>query len=408
MPGDKASLLIWNQETLDKERLVIKAELESVAQNDGRRASLRRCLERLASLSDSDEELDRLRQYIYAISALVHHSRHGGLNPTQIRRLGKLAHALLRTQGIQPGTSKRSFFYGTLQLALSDVFQREGRLWEAAWTQQLGLHLSHRAPSGGEGTQRLALGVRALRLGHAAVAERELEAAEGCGLSPRQAGRVRLERLKALRLSGRLEEAESLDEATRRSGMLSPAESRELEWERICRRAMRGSDISELVSSVRKGKSHHDYAYILEAFLWTRSVESRDWIERFPTARSIARSGKLDPRSGGTLLSFVSKLEQAYDSSLSFTLRLEDMGEALSRVSRLATVDFELLAWATAARWLARNRSLALAALALAEYEAMSLRLSRGARRDALGIMADLAARPWYEPKPAAPLRDAG
>ena len=66
------------------------------------------------------------------------------------------------------------------------------------------------------------------------------------------------------------------------------------------------------------------------------------------------------------------------------------LGQQLTRVSQLPSVDTELLVWAAAARWLARNRMEGLGALTLQEYRALSLRLSSGAHVDVLGLLPDL------------------
>ena len=51
------------------------------------------------------------------------------------------------------------------------------------------------------------------------------------------------------------------------------------------------------------------------------------------------------------------------------------------------------------ARWLARGRKYVYASLILGEYEGLSLRLSQGTQRDALGIVGDLLGACWYLPE---------
>lgn len=145
------------------------------------------------------------------------------------------------------------------------------------------------------------------------------------------------------------------------------------------------------------GKPHHDYGYILEAFLWSRVSSNRNWMDRFSTIRAVGHSLKLRARDYGLQYTCAIAIQRCYDAERPYLHRLRALGKALSKVSRLPTVDRELLVWAAATRWLARTKAYGLAAVTLAEYEGLSLRLTYGASTDSLGMMQDMADRPWYQ-----------
>ena len=273
---------------------------------------------------------------------------------------------------------------------MSQIQTQQGQHWDSIWGQQLSIYLSQRAPTGGKGFQALTLAIRALRLGHAELALKQLAVAEKLGLVMNYQARAELERLKALRLSGSLKAADSRSRKAKQELHASAAEIHELDWEDICRTVTRTQDVTGLLQAVQKKDSpHHRATYLCEAFLWTRIVKSRECLKRFPTARSLARDPHISVK-GSQLYPWVSGFETFYDISIPTILRLRKMGQLLSDIHRLASVDTELLIWGAAARWLSRSRIDGLAAATLAEYQGLSLRLTSGTTKDALGLLADL------------------
>lgn len=385
---DDDTIARWTRERIYEEIVSVKKELDRAS--DSSTSRLDESVRKIAALESNTGEVARLRRYIYCVSALVHHGRSGGLSAPQVRRIAKLAEGLLTSLGIRPNSSKREFLFGDIHLALSEIHRQDGEHWRAAWEQQLGLYLSARYPSGGQGFQALVLAVRALRLGHAKLALQKLEEAEREGLTGPALERARLEQLKILRLTCRHEDAELLARETLALTRLSEEGRREIEWEQASREASRDGNLDPLIGRVLKGKSHHEYGYILEAFLWTRALKARDWLARFPSARSIARNQKLDPREEGYFYECAQTLELAFDASIPLERRIKALGECLFRARELKTIDQELLLWAAATRTLFRLRAQELGALALSEYTSLCLGLTGGKTKDILGVLGDL------------------
>ena len=98
-------------------------------------------------------------------------------------------------------------------------------------------------------------------------------------------------------------------------------------------------------------------------------------------------------------------IDKCYDYQIPYILRIKMIGKILPQVRKVVSMDKELLVWAASARWLSRSKAFSLAAMALSEYRALSLRLSQGAQQDVLNIMGELLERDWYtkystEPEP--------
>lgn len=379
---------VWHRARIEEEKASIRAELDKAGGGDDPRQRLWVALEKLQESSELTP-LHQLRRYVYIVSALIQHAHFGGLKPRQVGKLVSLAEAILATQGVHPNSPKLGFLYAELYLAVSQIHTQQGRHWESLWEQQLATYLSPTTSGGGAGFQALALGIRSLRLGHARFAADQLEKAESAGLTPPYLSRAKLERLKALRLCGDLDGADRVPlEVT---PGFSAAEKRELEWEKLCRESQRTGSVSSLVLSVQKNKSHHSPAYLCEALLWSRIVKSREWIQRFPTARSMARNPHASLKSS-YLFDWVTTFESCYDPAIPGILRLRRLGLQLADVAQLPSIDTELLVWAAAARWLARNRMEELAEVVRREYRGLSLRLSEGKHADVLGLLSDLQA----------------
>jgi hypothetical protein len=151
-----------------------------------------------------------------------------------------------------------------------------------------------------------------------------------------------------------------------------------------------------MLRAIQPKGTHRHAGYMIEAFLWAKSVASRsDWT-KMPSMRTLARYRDLEPANTGFFLEAARVIEDCYDDDASIELRLRRLGDVLTRVRELVTVDKELLVWAAATRWLARINFFPVAALALGEYEALSMRLSHWQHPDVLGIVSDMRRRRWY------------
>lgn len=385
----------WQESSIDQERQAIKAELDAAAEGGDLSKRLDIALRKIGDLAPDASPIAQLRRYIYVVSALVHHERNGGLSGSQIRNLTDVALAILAVLRIKPGFSKAARLHGDLKLVLSQIHRKEGHHWLAAWEQQMAHFMARGHPSGGEGFQSLALANRALRLGHNALALSELDAAEKDITDQRLRDRVRFERVRAFRLARRFDDADrSSREALQNSGM-DKSMRLEFEWEELCREVQRTGDLSRMLSSVKPNQSHHNSGYIIEASLWARIPLSLEWMEKMTKLSTAVSKVERYPKQIGYTYECALQLERCYDLEIPLPMRMEAIGQVLSRANMFMTVDMELLLWAAVARWLSRSKAFRLANLVLSEYQWMSVRLTDGQGKDSLGLLGDLFGREW-------------
>lgn len=385
----------WQAKRVESEKNKIRSALEEQfpgGQHDERLKFVCAEIERLGKNNDANEQLKRL---IFIITALVHHIRFNGLTAAQIKRLSELAYAILRTQGIQPGSSKLSFLYGELHLALSQIHWKDGEHWLAAWEHQVSHYLSRNAPPGGEAFQNVGRGRRSLRLGHAWLAIEEFKKAEQGEIEANVWNLARLSRIKAMRLQRSFTEVKMLIDETDDDERLTEQSERELIWEKMVLDVVEAQDVKDMslqkfVESVQKGKSHCQTAYICEVFLWVRSIQSKKWEGRLGKLYNLRRRGLVDVDSDRQFYQSALAIEECYDFDIPLALRLRKLGLTLNQLDELVSVDKVLLVLAAAVRWLIRTKLSSLAALTYAEYCSLSLRLSSGKYQDVLGVLRDV------------------
>ena len=389
----------WHIRDISETKKSIKSQLDEIYKKSGKKGRLEEIVQGIRKYENSSSSKEMLKLYIYIVSALVHQTKYGGFNKPQIKKLVDLAYSILQIQGIQPQTSKLGVLYGELHLAISQVYRTFGEHWEALWEQQISDQLSKKSPVGGLDFQSMSKGFRALRLGQAYRAINLLNEVDLNNLATRQANLVQLSIIKAFRLSGQNEKAQTAIE-TFQNGLdrhVFNADLRqELDWEVFCLKASQESDLSSMVRSVKINGSHYQAAYIAEAFLWSHSVSKRKWLGTISKMQTIARKKDLRPRDLGFFLTAVLEFEKCQDSVIPFVIRLKNLGGILGQTNKFVSIDRELLFYVAATRWLAKNHSHDLAEATLCEYQGLSLKLSNGKSQDTLNIASDLMERNWF------------
>jgi hypothetical protein len=395
MPKSASSPIVrWHLRHVEEEKRAIKAELDALGSGKDTDARLRHISARIGELEADDQPVPRLRRFVYVVSALVHHSRFGGLTEAQVRNLEDLGHALLFAEKIHPIKSRLAYLYGELHLALSQIHRKTGKHWLAAWEQQISLHLSGKTPPGGVAFQYLSMGIRAARLGFGPSAVTYFKAAEDLGLDPRPLLRARLGRIRALRLAGELAQSAELAAATT-SLQMSNDEQLELVWEESCRTAQAKLDLGEMMRLTARGSSHHLPIYLVEAFLWAHAVPERRWEKKLVRVRTMIRKKLMRREQLGIALEAIEAVETAYDSAMPMAARLQKVGRILARTNEFVTLDLELLFLAAVGRWLARSHLFSMASLVLQRYKALNVLQTNRTGADGLGLVQDLLEKPW-------------
>lgn len=379
----------WDQDLIEREKRSIKASLDIVDITEDPASKWRVIRSALAELGEEDSSVGRLRRFIYAISALIHHERFGCLTPRDIADLTDLAHTILKVQGIKPRESRLAGLYGDIHLIKSQIQRKEGNHWQAAWEQEFAWHLAGAQGSGGAGFQYLCMGNRALRLGQGPHALHRYYQALDETLTQEHRERTYLGLVQAYSLMGEVDKAKSVSSEVR-AEIKNEWIVQELGWFDLISHAKSSGDWSMVLKATSKNGSHFLATYVVEAALWPLVIQTKAYMDRAPQLQSLRRNKNLLIPKIGTWYEVGVDLQACYDTEIPLSLRLRKVSAIVESRHGLANVEQELLVLCAVARWLVRSKSHDLGYLVLEEYRSLSLKLSAGHTSDALGVMADL------------------
>jgi len=390
--GQRRSL--WQKAAIKAAQDEIRAELDQAGSNSDARARLDIAMERSQRLADDTSPKAMMRRYIYIVSALVDHERHGGLTRTQVEGLLGIAFTILKTSSIQPTARHLGFLHGDLYAIRSQILRKAGFHLEAAWDQELASRFSAAAASPGLGT--MAMGNRALRLGDAAVAIRLFQQAGEMGLSGNDLARNRYCLAISLMLNDHAADADRVSQFALGQPDLSTAFRDEIQWLRLCIELRATQRLEPMLKAVSRGRPHYQAGYVVEACMWALTMRQREWLDKVPNLTRLRRNSTvLRPQKCGFFFDSAAAVQDAYDVEVPLLRRLHRLRHVLVERRQLLNIDKELLLLASAVRWLARSKAFRLAALCYGEYRALSLRLADGASSDALGVLADVTQTTW-------------
>ena len=377
----------WTRLMIRTVRAEIRAELEAVAAAAGPNQRLAHALRKARKYQDDLTSLGILRCFTYVFSALVHHSRFGGLKAAEIDRMAELAGSLLTLQGVPAIESAFSYLHAEVHNIMGQIRRGQGRHWEAAWHGHL---MSYHTPRDAAGLHpsehQLVLGNRALRLGQAEVARLAFStAAIDPTFPPSRRPAALLGEAKALRLAGKLTAARAalaaIDIAT--FGIEAVGE---LRWEEACITVQETGELDAFAVLVSGSATQTNVSYKLEASLWSRA-SARAHDSRF--AISIPGIKRKLPETAREYRSFIrgcALIEGLYDTEIPFHRRLAQIGSLQKIAAAQVSVDKELLLVAAAARWLHRFGPVGMATMVRNCYSALSLALTDGTMPDVLDV----------------------
>ena len=379
----------WDQDLIEREKRAIKSSLAKVDISVDPGSKWRVIRAALAELGESDTSVSRLRRFIYAISALIHHERFGCLSSRDISDLTELAHTILKVQGIKPRESRLAGLYGDIHIIKSQIQRKGGNHWQAAWEQEFAWHLAGAQGSGGAGFQYLCMGNRALRLGQGGHALHRYYQALDEVLTPEHRDRTYLGLVHGYALTGQVEKAQTVAHEAR-SLIRDEWILQELAWFDLITHAKTTGDWSLVFKATSKNGSHFLASYVVEAALWPLVIQSKSYVDRAPQLQSLRRNKNLLMPKIGAWYEVGVEIQACYDTEIPLSLRLRKVSSIVEARHGLLNVDQELLVLCAVARWLIRSKSHDLGYLVLEEYRSLSLKLSGGHSSDALGVMADL------------------
>ncbi len=380
----------WSLKQIEETKKTVKTALDIPAFSKAPTRRLNAALEWVSALEEDDTSVGRLQRYIYIMSVLVHHERHGGLTSAEVEKLVNLAYSILQAHGIKPRSSRAASLYGDVHLIRSQIYRKDGNSWKAAWEQQVALLLSGKSQAGG-GLQNFIMGNRYLRLGDSGLAARMYEQSIKETLPFAQLGQARFGLLQCNWLSG-----QTLDLDLMKTHESWPEDVlNEFAWHRLLRQCLLSQDFFPMLAQIKKSGRFYEATYIIEACLWCLAIENRSFIDRLPKLESMRRNKNLQPQRLNLWYEAARTLQQCYDYQIPLDIRLRSLSAVIDKRKELLSIDKELLLLAAATRWLARCKASSVALLMFSEYRALCFRLSSGKSQDALNVLADMRERNW-------------
>ncbi|SMF54664.1 hypothetical protein [Pseudobacteriovorax antillogorgiicola] len=147
-------------------------------------------------------------------------------------------------------------------------------------------------------------------------------------------------------------------------------------WQHGLLAAQVHEDFGELHRLVKKGGDFYNSEKIIEFNLWVLSGRSRAWLKRQLNVKNLKRRKGLSDQSHTRIYELVACLQDCYDYERPLLKRIEALGDLLPSLPSLGSLEWEMLAWCAAGRWLVRSKAQQLADLCFHEYKKLSLALS--------------------------------
>ncbi len=387
----------WADKNIAEVRAQVKSQIEARLSNSSPDEVGEFIMEQIALQISQSERAVGIHAYIWMMSALVHHVRHGSFKPAQINRLFDDAVDLLKLNGIAAESPRLGVLVSDLFAVMSQIFHTQGSPWSAFWYQQLAVRSIKGSKDRDKAHQAFAFAIRAIRFGMGDVADRELSFAESNHKNQRERCKARLHRIKLARLCANWDKFKELSEEFK---SWSPAEdsfAHELEWETICVTSILEQDAGIVRRAIQKAGSHYQAVYVVEGRLRLLAQSSFKEHDKLAKLSTLSSDSSLGINRLGDAFKALSVLEQSYDELIPISTRFESIGRVMSRLNLLGTYEQEMLFLGCAVRWLSRNGHIPLAEVCLKELEFRSLRFSNGDCRDSLGCMSDLMQRNWFK-----------
>jgi hypothetical protein len=379
---------VWRRPYIEKLKAEVKLLLSQMKPTEKHEYIMQNILE----LEKHLDPQSQAKRFVFIMSALVNHVSHNTLKDSGDNYLRELALTILKIQGIVPGASRLSYLYSEVLMVSSQIHFKNNSFIDAAWEQQAARYASVRDDFGDEAFQSFSLAIRMMGLGHTRLAAVHYERAEQ---SPVHFFRARIGRIKCCRLMQDFDAGKVLiAEAKQLKG--TEKQMNEILWEEALWEATQSKDMQCILNFVKRNKKIMRGYFTAEAVLWFRVVNNTQYMKRLPKYLYLAKTKVIDSKTLGALHKAIVSICECYDSKIPSVYRIRNLGVVINQIENVKTVEWRLLIWAAAARWLARYNYLALAAICLQEYQALSSKVSSGHTLDALNLMSDLFEKAWF------------
>lgn len=380
----------WTEKKIHQLKAEVKQNLDAIEAQNGPPGRLAYILDKIRELESEKAGSKDLELFIYTLSALVLQVRSRLLSPKDVKRLIHLAYKISAKHKLDQKTSRLSFIFGEFLMILGQVEREAGDHWQALWCQYTGFKVMRNRPDYSENFQKFTMANRFFRLGYLEKALKLYDEIRP-HLKNSHLDQCFINQLRGFRLMGCWDRVNDIHKEIEHKFSHDPDHrlSKEIQWERMLQDTLSSGDLTPLLTSTRKGKSHHKSSYIIEAAMWAMSAQSTTWLERIPKMKGLVRNKSLTVDRNNPFYIVACFIQQSYDPIESFVSRLDGLGKVIPIFSQCVNIDKELLCWLASYRWLTRYKCEDIAGVCLAEYEKLCFVMTSGVKRDVLNTLSN-------------------
>ena len=374
----------WSRDTFIQHQMKAQIELEQrFAENHKKRVQF--AIERIEELMEQPSQENQLISFVHVLEAIRSLSKTSNPKVETINQYVDYAHSILKLQCIHQSKSRLSFLHSEVKNLEAQALARIGRQFSAAWTSIESLRSLRRQhsknPDQGITTIR-----SVIRLGSIQYAKQLLDKHFARSLTNHYP--VAYLRAKCSLLEGNLDLART--QLAELAATTVRSRSLQIDWDLLIIEALENKCSRPLQRAIKKGKPHYAPNFILEALLISFALNDKNHnFSRYDVSKLRRRKGinfKDQFHLKKVIQIFQTHYSEETNNDGEFFAGEQLLNAYLNR-NKMPTIEQELFLTAAMFNLLKNNRRQDLSNLLLADYDALSLKLTSGRTRRIFNLL---------------------
>ncbi len=360
----------------------IHNELTEKIQTQSFQDVLSHALAQVSRPAESPQQIDDASKFFYAVESIVLCGSNSSQNLPTIKKLEKIAKAILYQNKVRPRKSQLAHLHGYLSRALSFFYKQQGMMMHALWQTSVGFTFSQGGLEPVDELQTLDMAQLLMQRGSASTAAQLFLQIADRTKDQDIRQKALLGRVKALRLCNRAAESQALL-AQLLSENPRQSEQNILNWELFVHQSLHQKTIEWSSWSKLNSAEQTPIQQSIQFNLWIlaeRSVSDHKYLIKMSLLKEVFAQQNSKDTHNKQALKMLESLASLQDTDIPFENRLEESLRVLLGLDKL-DVESRLLTLLALLRWLTRNNQKQFALVAAEEYEALCLRLTHGQSR---------------------------
>lgn len=360
----------WTTPEVETRQREIRAILNHISNEQGKRKKSKIILEMIEKLPDSLSPEVLLDRYILAMSGLKMAIDGNYYNSATTKKLLEQARSVLEIIGHDLRTSRLGFLQADYYRFKSQLELRNGSMISSKWYLEEARYFSGR---GMRDEQRLwndllGFAIRLHREGNLQEAKTKYKEFISSNNRNFNFDRARLGLLEVYRLLGLKNEFTELhDQLVNSSNTIT---SSHVQWEMLVHEVQNGKDLNTLNRHYKKNKLGPDY--LIDLYFRVYCHPQTKLIGKLPSLRTKREVTSFDHRRLGSDFLATEILEKLYDSKIGMHERISMVGEFLPRRTELSTFEFQVMFIGGVLRWTQRKRLQGFTKVLTEEYQKLT------------------------------------